>query len=90
MCEGFLIQRNLAAGGKRLKTLKKKNFIRLSYHKITNNPPQKTKNKQITIESGNAAQKGRYERETHARYCPVEKKCKNIRYMTNREKKMDL
>ena len=39
--------------------------------------------KQITIEVGNAAQKGRYERETHAGYRPGEKKnAKNIRYMT--------
>ena len=40
-------------------------FIRLSYHKITN---MLRKKKQIKIELGNAAQKGRYERETHARY----------------------
>ena len=35
------------------------------------------KKKQITKELGNAAQKGRYERETHTRYRPDEKKkCK--------------
>lgn len=33
---------------------------------------KKTK-KQIAIEFGNAAQKGRYKRETHARYRPDEK-----------------
>ena len=32
------------------------------------------KNKKITTELGNAAQKSRYERETHARYRPDEKK----------------
>ena len=32
----------------------------------------KKKRVQITIELGNAAQKGRYERETHARYRPDE------------------
>ena len=32
------------------------------------------KEKQIKIEWGNAAQKGRYERETHARYRPDEEK----------------
>ena len=46
------------------------NFVRLSYHKITNMQKNKQTNKrkkQVTIELGNAAQKGRYERETHAR-----------------------
>ena len=32
------------------------------------------KKKQITIELGNAAQKGRYEQETHVRYRPGEKR----------------
>ena len=42
------------------------NFIRLSYHKITNMP----KKNKITIELGNAAQKDRYERETHEKVPP--------------------
>ena len=46
------------------------NFIRLSYHKITNIQ----KKTHITIELGNAAQKGRYGRKTHGRYRPDEKK----------------
>ena len=45
--------------------------------------------KKITVELGNVAQKGRYEWETHVRYLPDEKKCKNIRCITI-EKKMDL
>ena len=46
-------------------------FIRFSYHKTTN---MLRKKKQIKIEWGNAAQKGRYEQETHARYRPDEEK----------------
>ena len=38
--------------------------------------PKKKTNKQITIELGTAAQKGRYQRETHARYHPDGKKYK--------------
>ena len=42
----------------------------------------KTKN-QITIESGNAAQKGRYEWETHARYHPDGKKNAKRKWICN-------
>ena len=63
--------------GDQLKCIFLINFIRLSFHKITN-----MQKKQIPIESGNAAQKGRYERETHVRYCLDDKKSKNIRCMT--------
>ena len=48
-------------------------FILLTLLGLVTIKLQICKKKQIMIELGNAAQKGRYERETHARYCPDEK-----------------
>ena len=64
-------------------------------YKYAKNKKQKKNTQQLTIQIGNAAQEGRYEWETHARYRPVEKKMQEYKMQEYKmhdkiEKKMAL